>query len=388
MYLEKKIKLIHAFAYSKLTLNPRHIYISQVCRNHTQYFARCVVSKWEFFNIFLSPTFLSFLLGIRFVFLVPSVFHFCSLPSLFSPREVVMGTSVPGYFMTLWKKGKKLIKIFERNCKRAMHAYIFYEKSDWWPCGVHGWNWLLEKKVWNASGCNGRSSKYWHLCHARWVQWCISKSGDQVAYFLNLQGDLKKRKNASKNIVNSATYVGIDDWGCWWWWRWLYKIFLLLHTRKNISIKLIPMFVGVIHWWWYEQDDDEIARNVIYHARTDEWFLIMCVFIAGRPPPRVVWYRNGKLIDTSDYFEDGVMKNDLMISILARSDLGAELTCEASNNNISRPLATTVQLDMNCKFELSFSCSKFLNEKVCDSNITCLEKFLFFLKNVQVGYKW
>ncbi|ODM99480.1 Nephrin [Orchesella cincta] len=69
--------------------------------------------------------------------------------------------------------------------------------------------------------------------------------------------------------------------------------------------------------------------------------------MTGRPPPRVVWYRNGKLIDTSDYYEEGVMKNDLTISILARSDLGAELTCEASNNNISRPLATTVQLDMN-----------------------------------------
>lgn len=79
--------------------------------------------------------------------------------------------------------------------------------------------------------------------------------------------------------------------------------------------------------------------------------MIVCIFvIAGRPPPRVVWYRNGKLIDTSDYYEDGVMKNDLTISILARSDLGAELTCETSNNNISRPLATTVQLDMNCKY--------------------------------------
>lgn len=100
------------------------------------------------------------------------------------------------------------------------------------------------------------------------------------------------------------------------------------------------------------------------------------VLFSGNPPPRVVWYRNGKLIDTSDYLSDDIMKNDLTITVLgeifvtilfntsifsltdsqvivykflARSDLSAELTCEASNNNISRPLATTVHLDMNCK---------------------------------------
>jgi hypothetical protein len=87
---------------------------------------------------------------------------------------------------------------------------------------------------------------------------------------------------------------------------------------------------------------------------------ILFEFFLGSPKPRVHWYRNGKMIDTSDYFADGVMKNDLTISVLSRADLSSELTCEVMNNNISRPLATTVHVDMNCKlniFTLTLSCN-------------------------------
>ena len=91
-------------------------------------------------------------------------------------------------------------------------------------------------------------------------------------------------------------------------------------------------------------------RSFMTTLEFDKKFYIFLCF-AGKPLPRVIWYRNGKLIDSSDYYdeEDGMMKNELSIAILSRSDLHADLSCETHNNNVSTPLVTTVHVDMNCK---------------------------------------
>lgn len=72
----------------------------------------------------------------------------------------------------------------------------------------------------------------------------------------------------------------------------------------------------------------------------------------GRPPPKVTWWRGGELVDDSYHLitSEGAVQNKMDVSRLTRSDLHAIFTCQASNNNLSEPVTTSVQLEMFCKF--------------------------------------
>ncbi|CAG7717453.1 unnamed protein product, partial [Allacma fusca] len=95
-------------------------------------------------------------------------------------------------------------------------------------------------------------------------------------------------------------------------------------------------------------ENNKERRNLVGPYTEGSSLSLNCHVVGGQPLPRVIWYRNGKLIDSSDYFdEDQTMKNELTISILTRSDLHADLSCETFNNNVSTPLVTTVHVDMN-----------------------------------------
>ncbi|OXA61211.1 Nephrin [Folsomia candida] len=121
-----------------------------------------------------------------------------------------------------------------------------------------------------------------------------------------------------------------------------------MYEKKSLKIIVFIFYIPVPPKDPVIVDETGSERTIFVGPYTEGSALTLhCLVEGGSPLPRVVWYRNGKLIDTSDYFADGLVKNDLTITVLARSDLSAELTCEASNNNISRPLATTVHLDMN-----------------------------------------
>ena len=41
--------------------------------------------------------------------------------------------------------------------------------------------------------------------------------------------------------------------------------------------------------------------------------------------------------------------NTLLLDNLGREDLHSILTCQASNNNISNPVSTSVKIDMHCE---------------------------------------
>ena len=73
--------------------------------------------------------------------------------------------------------------------------------------------------------------------------------------------------------------------------------------------------------------------------------------VLGRPIPRAIWYKNDDIVDPiDDQIHTNIVRNDLVISSLRRSDLLSRYTCSATNNNISRPLQQTVMLDLNCKY--------------------------------------
>ena len=69
------------------------------------------------------------------------------------------------------------------------------------------------------------------------------------------------------------------------------------------------------------------------------------------PFPKVTWWRDHALLDSTDSNQASFKtENELSLKDLKRSDLHSILTCQASNNNISVPVSTSVKLDMNCKY--------------------------------------
>lgn len=79
--------------------------------------------------------------------------------------------------------------------------------------------------------------------------------------------------------------------------------------------------------------------------------LLICEAEGGKPSPKVEWYSgNHRLIDsTYTTGPHGLVRNELNIRNLNRSDFMSILTCRASNNNVTEPISATVILDMNRK---------------------------------------
>lgn len=77
--------------------------------------------------------------------------------------------------------------------------------------------------------------------------------------------------------------------------------------------------------------------------------LLFCL-VLGDPLPQVTWWRDSHLIDSSyEGSYSRTVQNGLSIKNLSRAELGAQLTCQASNNNLSLPVSTRVTIDMKCK---------------------------------------
>ena len=83
-----------------------------------------------------------------------------------------------------------------------------------------------------------------------------------------------------------------------------------------------------------------------YPRNWNPYFLI----VSGEPLPSVIWYMDDKLLDdTYQQTFEGVVKNDLTIRRLKRLHTLSKLRCLASNNNLTRPVETSVTLKMLCK---------------------------------------
>uniref|UniRef100_T1IV98 Ig-like domain-containing protein n=1 Tax=Strigamia maritima TaxID=126957 RepID=T1IV98_STRMM len=80
---------------------------------------------------------------------------------------------------------------------------------------------------------------------------------------------------------------------------------------------------------------------------------ISCEAKEGWPPPAVTWWRGDILMNGNyEVTSLGIVRNDLVVPALSREHFGATFTCKASNTNLTKPMETSINLDMNCKFEI------------------------------------
>ncbi|XP_017756216.1 PREDICTED: uncharacterized protein LOC108547976 [Eufriesea mexicana] len=78
---------------------------------------------------------------------------------------------------------------------------------------------------------------------------------------------------------------------------------------------------------------------------------LKCRVSGGQPEPKLRWWRGEMLLASQD--EPGelpsVYTNTLIVRELSRADLHAVFTCQASNNNISQPVSTSVAIELHLK---------------------------------------
>ena len=99
---------------------------------------------------------------------------------------------------------------------------------------------------------------------------------------------------------------------------------------------------------------DEVYSSLIGPYNEGDRLSLSCETRGGKPRPSLSWWRESALLDDSyEITAAGIMRNTLEINALQRHDLMAVLTCQAINNNISNPVASSVTVDLNCKSNIS-----------------------------------
>ncbi|GFQ72134.1 uncharacterized protein TNCT_416441 [Trichonephila clavata] len=77
---------------------------------------------------------------------------------------------------------------------------------------------------------------------------------------------------------------------------------------------------------------------------------LFCEASDGEPQPSVTWWKGNILVDdTYNITPQEVVRNEVVLMDLQRSDLLVEITCQASNTNLTKPRTGVVMLDLNLR---------------------------------------
>lgn len=126
-----------------------------------------------------------------------------------------------------------------------------------------------------------------------------------------------------------------------------------------------------------DEDGNEIRSIKVGPLREDDWTVLLCRVIGGKPPPAVEWYLNGQLIPsvtsqaqyavrgrTQQINDDAtgtdklsklkidqprVYIKEVRLGPLTRSLQDSKVTCRASNSAVTDPKNRTVSLEIQRK---------------------------------------
>ncbi|XP_076366981.1 neural cell adhesion molecule 2-like [Tachypleus tridentatus] len=116
------------------------------------------------------------------------------------------------------------------------------------------------------------------------------------------------------------------------------------YSEISLSI-IIPPKEPVI-----TNENGEIVKNVVGPYKEGDRLMLLCESEGGQPLPKLTWWQGPVLLDdTYGVTPQKISFNKLELLNLHRGDLFKELSCLASNNDISLPASTTVQVDMTLK---------------------------------------
>ncbi|KAG8182360.1 hypothetical protein JTE90_010125 [Oedothorax gibbosus] len=117
---------------------------------------------------------------------------------------------------------------------------------------------------------------------------------------------------------------------------------LILHTKLHIIVPPGDPFIV--------DDNGQRLRDIIGPFDEGAFLTLGCEVDGGDPSPEVTWWRGTTLLDDSfNVTPQGFVRNELFLFELKRSDLLAELTCQATNTNLTKPRTSAVRLDINLR---------------------------------------
>lgn len=84
--------------------------------------------------------------------------------------------------------------------------------------------------------------------------------------------------------------------------------------------------------------------------------IYLFLLFSGEPLPSVTWWKGNILIDDSyNVTPQEVVRNEVLLVDLQRSDLLVDIICQASNTNLTKPRTAIIMIDLNRKHLLIFS---------------------------------
>jgi hypothetical protein len=70
--------------------------------------------------------------------------------------------------------------------------------------------------------------------------------------------------------------------------------------------------------------------------------------MTGKPRPNIWWMKDSNLLDNSWILTpQGIVRNELVITRLLRTDHKSILTCQATNSNLTKPVTSSITLELN-----------------------------------------
>ena len=98
----------------------------------------------------------------------------------------------------------------------------------------------------------------------------------------------------------------------------------------------------------------QIVRSNIFKTRCSSGMMndLNEVSLSGWPSSSVTWWRAGQLLDTSwEEISPGKSRNTMKLERLAREDMNSRLECRGNNNNHTKPVTTSINININCELE-------------------------------------
>ncbi|XP_051159478.1 hemicentin-2-like isoform X2 [Leptopilina boulardi] len=118
------------------------------------------------------------------------------------------------------------------------------------------------------------------------------------------------------------------------------------NSKVNLTVIVPPHRIVIT------RENNNVTDSNVGPYTEGDTLKLSCDVYGGKPAPTVTWYRNDNFVNIKTvtvHNRNGVpvIRSDIEIKNLGRADVRTELTCNATNNNRSLPLSSTVHVDMN-----------------------------------------